>query len=580
MLYFLESEFHENLESARWLNFLSLHYPGGRRYRKKYSTALNYYRIIRRISKFSKRIGVPLLEILSNKAHLLNLSKISSRTQKKGLKSLIGFFYSIPSEISGFRCPNPESIISSDFSDEDAKQTAPIPERILDLAILKVTEVINDYLSSEAEIIVLCQKIMQSRTYARSHTVQRDYISDRKYYDHNFDEAIFKHNLTALSYKYKIEDVSNLCRFLSTVQFCCKTLIHAFSGMRNGEVRSLKRNCLEKRTYKGVDTLNLLGVTTKFAPGSGSPTYWVTSPEVHCAIKASESILKLISEHINKPIDELYLFTSTSHLNFSNGNFHLQSDTPILGDLRNFLYNDRVFSDDAFRITEEDLHFLEKADPLREWGLEQKFKKGNLWPFSTHQFRRSLAIYGLSSGLVSLSSLKRQFKHISLAMTLYYVRGLLSQEKLFGESPRHFRNEVLSIKSLVQALDYISLQTSTEKLAGAHGTYIENKVKSLGIAAIKASREETISRFRNGEINYHATPTGGCISVEPCLRPIHSPLNRCADCSKRVLIISKAKEVARNYEDRIKTLPDGPEKVMEQLEVKTLLDIIHSEESL
>ncbi len=48
--------------------------------------------------------------------------------------------------------------------------------------------------------------------------------------------------------------------------------------------------------------------------------------------------------------------------------------------------------------------------------------KGELfWRFTTHSLRRTFAHFVVGHGLVSLASLKHQFKHINLSMTAIYA---------------------------------------------------------------------------------------------------------------------------------------------------------------
>ncbi len=70
-------------------------------------------------------------------------------------------------------------------------------------------------------------------------------------------------------------------------------------------------------------------------------------------------------------------------------------------------------------IEEEDIKELEDIDPFRAWHTEPEFAIGKRWPLTTHQLRRSLAVYANASGLVRLSSLRRQLQHITREMSLY-----------------------------------------------------------------------------------------------------------------------------------------------------------------
>ncbi|TKF92644.1 site-specific integrase, partial [Vibrio sp. F13] len=54
--------------------------------------------------------------------------------------------------------------------------------------------------------------------------------------------------------------------------------------------------------------------------------------------------------------------------------------------------------------------------PIKENGSGELY-----WHFSTHSLRRTFAHFVVGHGLVSLASLKHQFKHINLSMTAIYA---------------------------------------------------------------------------------------------------------------------------------------------------------------
>ena len=70
--------------------------------------------------------------------------------------------------------------------------------------------------------------------------------------------------------------------------------------------------------------------------------------------------------------------------------------------------------DEVFNLLNPIVH--KKFDPI------QKNERGELyWRFNTHSLRRTFAHFVVGHGLVSLASLKHQFKHIHLAMTAIYA---------------------------------------------------------------------------------------------------------------------------------------------------------------
>ena len=122
-------------------------------------------------------------------------------------------------------------------------------------------------------------------------------------------------------------------------------------------------------------------------------------------------------------------------------------------------------------INNDDLSFLEIVDDSRAWRMEEQFQIGERWHFSSHQFRRTLAYYCRQSGLVKLSTLKRQLKHITREMSLYYAQGNEYSE-LF-DTNEHFYKEYDRSRPEVDTLAYVlELLLSEETLYRGKSEYV------------------------------------------------------------------------------------------------------------
>ncbi len=89
-------------------------------------------------------------------------------------------------------------------------------------------------------------------------------------------------------------------------------------------------------------------------------------------------------------------------------------------------------------IEDADIRELEHIDPHRAWRSEEKFHLGKPWLFTSHQLRRSLALYAQRPGFVSLPSLRRQLQHITNEMSRYYAKGSSFAENFIGDDKEHF----------------------------------------------------------------------------------------------------------------------------------------------
>jgi len=179
---------------------------------------------------------------------------------------------------------------------------------------------------------------------------------------------------------------------------------------------------------------------------------------------------------------------------------------------------------------------LEQISPFYEYGDE--FAIGAQWPLKTHQFRRSLALYASRSGLVSLPSLRRQLQHITQEMSEYYARGSAWAINIIGDYKEHFGTEFQNTQSESQALAYIShVLLSDEALFGAHGTFISRNPSNAEFNIQK--REDTIKRFKKGEMAFKETPLGGCAKTGACDQKAMRSIIACIDCKDAVIKPSK-----------------------------------------
>lgn len=167
-------------------------------------------------------------------------------------------------------------------------------------------------------------------------------------------------------------------------------------------------------------------------------------------------------------------------------------------------------------IEDGDIKELEQIDPHRAWCAEEPFQVGKNWWFTTHQLRRSLALYAQRSGLVSLPSLRRQLQHITKEMSRYYARGSTYAKNLIGDDKDHFGKEWQETAPVSSGLSYIlHVLMSDDSLFGGHVNWA-NKQQGRTDGVVLFDREATMLRFKRGEIAYKETFLGGCTNVDDC----------------------------------------------------------------
>jgi len=342
--------------------------------------------------------------------------------------------------------------------------------------------------------------------------------------------------------------------------------------MRNAEAYSLKIDCFDFQKSKRGISPRLLGETSKLI-GQRKTAAWVTSVELENAMSFSQWLSTSIAELNSFPLEETPLFISTTYILTP---YALPRDYLKANNLANKGSEVNVYMDTTdTTIDDNDMKFLEKVDPFRSWQDEPAFQQGAVWRFTTHQFRRSLAFYAAQSSLVSLPSLKRQLKHITQEMTIYYTNGS-SYSDLF-KNDDHFSTFYQNSKPEADALSYLyEVILSNEPLYGAHGTFIERNIKNRSDKTrILKDRKTLIKQFKNGEIAYQETPLGGCTSTEPCDKRAMREITACLGCKKTVINHGKLSSVINRQKQLVNEIkqiaPSSIEYKMEQSELNTLI---------
>lgn len=354
-----------------------------------------------------------------------------------------------------------------------------------------------------------------------------------------------------------VQTVQGIGKGLTDVQLVCKLQIQLFSGMRSGEATTLAYSCLAERRVNGRKGFEIHGRTTKLNHGLAKSAKWVTSEDGARAIKCAQSVARIIyalngvsAGELDAKADEYPLFVSASYLGFAGVIPQSAEGAFACSHLDTFNMKE-LFARILPVIADEDIRELEQIDPHRPWRSESQFEVGGLWPLTSHQFRRSLALYASRSGLVTLPSLRRQLQHITEAMSRYYAAGSAYAVDLLTGNPSHFGSEWQKTQLESEALAYLkAVLLSDDRLFGGHGTWVELHGKPTAISLLD-DREKTMKLFKKGQLAYRETPLGGCASVEPCdKRPLRS-LVSCLDCGKAVIKMPKLKMVIKAQENLV-----------------------------
>lgn len=512
---------------AKRLMFLIMQKPHGKPF--EVTTLHGYSAGIKHLVEHCYRTGQRLFYFLSSSSEVLAYARTTpTGVVLKMLSAVLGLVRSYEQTPPGIsRLGGAIQQAVRKCYDGDYNQTAPIPTEILAHIILKLQTEISEFLAVEERFLELV-KICAANKFAGRKLSSRAAISKRNDMAIDCDSGdiatlIASHSLQEYFLNKGLSPhISQISRHLSEIYLVCKLLIHAFSGMRDEEVNTLPYNCRELSASSGLVHYLIKGITTKLAGGRLQVTRWVTSSEGHQAIDCAAKISKLVYESelgpkFEEKLDDFgnFLFVAHSRLfrAYTSLDGSLKRFQPVDFDLTRYpTLRQRILPN----ISAGDVEQLEQIDPDRDWANEGAFAIGVPWPLTTHQFRRSLALYAHRSGLVSFPTLRRQLKHIRDAMSMYYAKGSSFADNFIGNDKKHFGREWRATQALSEGISYwINVVQAVEPTYGGHSQWLKNRFAN-GDDTLLSDRATTMKLFKRGELAYKETFLGGCTSTSEC----------------------------------------------------------------
>ena len=419
-------------------------------------------------------------------------------------------------------------------SERKTDQTPLIPTRIYSSFIEKLTLMVDQFLEHSDAIHEFYRRRFEDdqRYGLKKGSLSREGLSDKG--ATLFDKAIKELHLEEYFCNHDITGNPQIQSHLSKVQLACKWIIHIFSAMRDNEVKHLPFYSLDNITIDNNLIWVIKGSTSKLTEDGYKPTFWITAPEATHAHKVAQKIAQIsfLRLGINDPENRNVPLFPTQNSALVSDSPYFEVPLAKLGpDLTSTLLEEL-----DIRINESDVEELEMFDGFRDWRSEEKFSIGSLWPFTTHQARRSLTVYAARSKLVSLGALSFQLKHITEVMTSYYSRNSsFAKNFVVNEDQQTLINEFEVERQISEFLDFdANVINSPSALFGGGGIKLQKMKDSNNLPSFLCDREETLRRFKNGELTYKRTLFGGCINTEDCDKIAFISVISCLDCAHAI----------------------------------------------
>ena len=513
------------------------------------STIVSFMKCIRPIAFFADKNQCRILDVLESREMLTRfLRKDHSKNRLLSLSSLIFSLLQIDRNISGchkLSSVNLDMVKLALTKKPDDNQYPVIPCRLLKRLITDLNELFEVLETVESDFFVLLDKLNADRSYGRSEGKQAQLGLYGKLKKAGFRSAVAEHGLSQVFSKYGIRTLINLSNFMKKVMHATQLQIAIFSGMRRGEIQSLSVDCLKVEAHLGRKIFLLQGYSGK-AYKDKKGLKWVTDKSVQFAIRFCRRISEITRSMYPGCSDYWPLFTTPVYIVMDAERAIRAENVPIVSVCSKSCECFDLFDQRNYLIEDDDIAQLKQIEPLRNWNNEPAFEVGKIWRFQFTQLRRSLAYYVIESGLVSLPSLKKQMKHLSRDMTLYYgrSRGLGANSKNIS----HFSEFLEKISSEVQMVYYFSeVVCSNEPLFGAHGKYVTScDIQNLEM--IRGTRKQIKKQIDRGLLSCSETPLGACTSVKACDKQIALNLSACISCKDAVIKKSKLDRVIERQE--------------------------------
>lgn len=539
---------NNKVPDAKWTVFVLLFFADtGRATGLSIATLMSYTKFIKVLTDFSSYQGENYFDYF-NKHHLIKslIEHLHTKNLLKGYRALAYHFFSIGEDKVGTKVmidlifdliDNKTKTLPSD------KQHPVIPPRIYNELLKQFEVFFDEFQEFEKSFFSFFSKFIKDEQFARSKSQQLKLGFKVKNISPDFISEAMNLGLNDYFKQYKINNIPAYLTFLARLQHACRLVIHLFTGMRSGEVLNLKVGCLFIKKSEAGNIYTIQGETSKLI-GQKKAESWVTSPKVCKAIRIAEEIAIKIGSKINLNSKDIPLFITTGYLIQDWKSQTTSTNNVIRLNKASYKHQEfyKLINLNHFTISHDDLEFLDMIDPFRAWSTETNYREGDTWRFTTHQFRRSLAYYVSQSSLVSLPSLRRQLKHITRDMTLYYCQSKDSTSDC-NDVSKFISNNKHKADSCAYLQDVID---SDEQLFGAGGKYINKNVKSNpGVNIYTVNRDELEKKFKNGEISYKTTPLGACTTMEPCLKRASLEIAACISCDKAIIKKSKLERVIK-----------------------------------
>ncbi|AYM86865.1 hypothetical protein [Pseudoalteromonas agarivorans] len=322
--------------------------------------------------------------------------------------------------------------------------------------------------------------------------------------------------------------------YTGIIAAACYIIIASFSGMREDEVMALKHDSYKTKGTKKRKIHFLRSYESKIS--GGSFVDYVTSPLSERAI----NILKKLHTPARELIPELKNdpFICITHSLLRLPTYGVTTLTSLLP---NFMAHFNITT------TAQDLKEHELFNP----NSTKTINIGDVWPLSSHQFRRTLIVNFLTHSITGVTQLKQQVKHMYAFMTEYYGKNAELAIALKMSRSRQFMSQLNEERLDIGVVLYKRFYQSEEHLEGVKGKEIE---RQRGLAQ-QLTDDEIRLLIKTGAFKLTSTIFGYCTKGNLCDKGhIVDPTFCGARCETMIITIDNALQWEKLYKRNLSLL--------------------------
>ena len=509
----------------KWIMFLAIWRRTGLMLSPQ--TLHHYIKLLRKLARFSYDNEKKLVDVITNRDAILEFVLSEKNKTAKDVSAILSMLAALGAEqvgysVPGIRIKTELRAIASKYA-ENIKQHPPIPTRIYSHIITTLLEDIDAFenISDKYfQLIMECQSSpLVGRGYVTQCSISKKLGIERPRNTPDFQTLLKRYGLKKYFEEKGLQKtVRGLSNGIYEIQTTIKLVICLFTGMRAEEVSDLPLQCLDVKLHNEKKSYIVYGTTTKLNNGEEKETRWVTCSDAARGIELAQNIARFTVSSMKVQSvseSEIPLMVSSYYLGLGSPRSSRGSKV-LLSSKLDLKKASKLRARLQIPIADEDLLELEQIDLHRAWRAESQFVVGSPWILTSHQFRRSLALYAQRSGFVSLPSLKRQLQHITEDMSRYYARGSQFARNFIGDNKDHFGYEWQETQPISSALGYILKVLMTDDvLFGGHANWVDMRMTDDD-GVIVIDRKRTIEKFKRGELAYKETSLGGCVNPKNC----------------------------------------------------------------